>query len=68
MRVWKEQPFGRFTGDLRSVSVAVKVWDRATESYTWDLVQVEEVSPDGLEFCDTENRAFAVADIIKSFR
>ena len=68
MRVWKNQPFGRYTGNLRSVSVAVKVWNPWDHSYEWELVQVEEVSPDGLEFCDTENRAFAVADIIKSFR
>ena len=68
MRVWKEQPFGRFTGDLRSVSVAVKVWDRATESYTWDLVQVQEISPDGTEFATVENEVFDVADIVKAFR
>ena len=68
MRVWKNQPFGLYTGNLRSVSVAVKVWDRATESYTWDLVQVQEISPDGTEFATIENEVFSVSDIVKAFR
>ena len=49
MRIWKTQSKVAAC-NLTGKTVAVRVWDSFDHTYTYDIVRVAEVSPNGDEF------------------
>lgn len=68
-KIWKTQ--SKFTAStIAGRSVAVRVWDRKTDNWTFEIVRVSEVSRDGTEFAQFDGFEWAgynVADIVRVF-
>jgi hypothetical protein len=68
MRIWKTQSHisaSRIVGR----DVAVRSWDKSTETFTFDIVKVAEVSPCGNEFASFDGawKGYNIGDIRRVF-
>lgn len=68
-KIWKTQ--SKFTAStIQGRSVAVRVWDRKSDNWTYEIVHVTEVSRDGTEFAQLDGHlwtGYSTADIVRVF-